>query len=191
MARRPLHGPIVCWILAWPGDPPRGLTACWILAQTPSLATWSLQRMCSILQQHPISMGHTPPWSSATRVHDSQAHRKMDATRERISRIPEPRTRHPKLVSTLSMSPLPGPSVLLLLLLLLLQLDISNCFFYYKRTTAQCQPVMKQLNHLRSKKLLYSVVVFSDVCLAKSTSHETAKSPKTEQNVFTPLCCSV
>ena len=138
---------------------PPGLTACWILAQTPSLATWSLHKMSSILQQQPISMGHTPPWSSAARVHDSQAHRKMDATRERISRIPEPRTRHPKLVSILSMSPLPAPSLLLLLLLLLLQLDISNCFFYYKRTTAQCQPVMKQLNHLRSKKLLYSALL--------------------------------
>ena len=30
-------------------------------------------------------------WSSAVRVHDSQAHRKMDVTRERISRILEPR----------------------------------------------------------------------------------------------------
>ena len=28
-------------------------------------------------------------WSSAVRVHDSQAYRKMDATRERISRILE------------------------------------------------------------------------------------------------------
>ena len=28
-------------------------------------------------------------WSSAVRVHDSQAHRKMDVTRERISRILE------------------------------------------------------------------------------------------------------
>ena len=30
-------------------------------------------------------------WSSAVRVHDSQAYRKMDVTRERISRILEPR----------------------------------------------------------------------------------------------------
>ena len=28
-------------------------------------------------------------WSSAVRVHDSQTHRKMDVTRERISRILE------------------------------------------------------------------------------------------------------
>ena len=30
-------------------------------------------------------------WSSAVRVHDSQAYKKMDVTRERISRILEPR----------------------------------------------------------------------------------------------------
>ena len=34
-----------------------------------------------------ISMACILLWSSAVRVHDSQAHRKMDVTRERISRI--------------------------------------------------------------------------------------------------------
>ena len=33
-------------------------------------------------------------WSSAVRVHDSQAYRKMDVTRERISRILELREMH-------------------------------------------------------------------------------------------------
>ena len=34
-------------------------------------------------------MAHILLWSSAVRVHDSQAYRKMDVTRERISRILE------------------------------------------------------------------------------------------------------
>ena len=34
-----------------------------------------------------ISMACILLWSSAVRVHDSQAYRKMDVTRERISRI--------------------------------------------------------------------------------------------------------
>ena len=44
-------------------------------------------------------------WSSAVRIHDSQACRKMDMTRERISRILELREIlcHSKLVSVLSM----------------------------------------------------------------------------------------
>ena len=33
--------------------------------------------------------GNDPVWSSAVRVNDSQAYRKMDVTRERISRILE------------------------------------------------------------------------------------------------------
>ena len=45
--------------------------------------------MRSILQQHLISMVCILLWSTAVRVHDSQAYRKMDVTRERISRILE------------------------------------------------------------------------------------------------------
>ena len=45
--------------------------------------------MCSILRYHLISMAVILLWSSAVRIHDSQAHRKMDVTRERISCILE------------------------------------------------------------------------------------------------------
>ena len=64
-----------------------GPIACWILARTSSLVTWSLYKMHSILRQHLISMACTLLWSSAVRVHDSQACRKMDVTMECISRI--------------------------------------------------------------------------------------------------------
>ena len=66
-----------------------GPIACWMLARTFSLVTWSLYEMCSILRLHLISMACILLWSSAVRVHDSQANRKMDVTRERISRILE------------------------------------------------------------------------------------------------------
>ena len=66
-----------------------GLIACWILAQTSLLVTWSLYEMHSILQKHLISMACILLWSSSMRVHDSQAYRKMDLTRECISRILE------------------------------------------------------------------------------------------------------
>ena len=66
-----------------------GPIACWILARTSSSVTWSLYEMCSILRQHLISIASILFWSSAVRVHDSQAYRKMDVTRERISRILE------------------------------------------------------------------------------------------------------
>ena len=66
-----------------------GLIACWILAWTSSLVTWSLHETCSILQKHLISMTCILLWSSAGRVHDSQVHRNMDVTRECISRILE------------------------------------------------------------------------------------------------------
>ena len=45
----------------------------WILARTSSLLTWSLYEMRSILRQHLISMACILLWSSAVRVHDSQA----------------------------------------------------------------------------------------------------------------------
>ena len=66
-----------------------GPVACWILARTSSLVTWSLYEMCSILGLHLISLACILLWSSAVRVPDSQAYRKMDVTRECISRILE------------------------------------------------------------------------------------------------------
>ena len=45
--------------------------------------------MRSILRQHLISMACILLWSSAVRVHDSHAYRKMDVTREGISHILE------------------------------------------------------------------------------------------------------
>ena len=48
-----------------------GPIACWILARTSSLVTWSLYEMCSILRQNFISMSCILLWSSAVRVHDS------------------------------------------------------------------------------------------------------------------------
>ena len=54
------------------------------------LVTWSLREMRCILQWHLIiSMACILLRSSAVRVHDSQACRKMDVTGERISRILE------------------------------------------------------------------------------------------------------
>ena len=64
-----------------------GPTACWILARTSLLVTWSLYEMCSLVRYHPISMACILLWSSAVRVQDTQVYRKMDVTRERISRI--------------------------------------------------------------------------------------------------------
>ena len=58
-------------------------------AQTSSLVTWSLYEMCSNLWQHLIFMACILLSSSAVRVHDSQAYRKMDVTREHISLILE------------------------------------------------------------------------------------------------------
>ena len=73
MVRRCSCGPIACWILAW----------------TSSLVTWSLYKMGNILQERLISMACILHRSSAVRVHDSQAYRKMDVTRECISCILE------------------------------------------------------------------------------------------------------
>ena len=52
-----------------------GPIACWILARTSSLVTWSLYEMPSILRYHRISMFCILLWSSAVRVHDSHAYR--------------------------------------------------------------------------------------------------------------------
>ena len=62
-----------------------GLIACWILAQTSSLVTWSLYEMCSILWYYLISLACILLWSSAVRAHDSQTYRKMDVPRECIT----------------------------------------------------------------------------------------------------------
>ena len=66
-----------------------GQFPCWILARTSSLVTWSLFEMRSILREHLISKACILLRSSAVRVHDSQGYRKMNVTRERISRILE------------------------------------------------------------------------------------------------------
>ena len=60
-----------------------GPVACWILVRTSSLVTWSLYEMRSILRHHLISMACIL-CSSAVKIHDSQAFRKMDVTWQRI-----------------------------------------------------------------------------------------------------------
>ena len=59
------------------------------LGKSSSLVTWSLYEMCSILRKHLISMAGILLWSSAVRVLDSQAYRKVDVTRESIGHILE------------------------------------------------------------------------------------------------------
>ena len=59
------------------------------LAQTSSLVTWSLYEIPSILREHLVCKACILLWSSAVRVHESQAYRKIGMTRERISRILE------------------------------------------------------------------------------------------------------
>ena len=59
------------------------------LAHTSSLVTWPLYEIRNILRYHLISMAGILLWSSVVRVHDSQACRKMDVTRERISHVLE------------------------------------------------------------------------------------------------------
>ena len=79
LIKRSSCGPIACWILEW----------------TSSSVTWCLYEMHSILRQHLISITCILLWSSAVRVHDLQAYRKMDVTRKRISRILEMRKTTP------------------------------------------------------------------------------------------------
>ena len=64
-----------------------GPIACWILAKTSSLVTWSLYEIH--LQKHLIFMARILLCSPAVGVHDSRAYRKMAVTRECISRILE------------------------------------------------------------------------------------------------------
>ena len=59
------------------------------MARTFSLVTRSLYETRGILRQHLISMACILLCSSAVRVHDSQAYRKIGVTRERISQILE------------------------------------------------------------------------------------------------------
>ena len=47
-----------------------GPIACWILARTSSLVTWSLYEMCSILRQYLISVACILLCSTAVKVHD-------------------------------------------------------------------------------------------------------------------------
>ena len=61
--------------------------ACWILAGTSLMVTWSLHEMHSILQWHLISMACFLLCISAVRVHDSQVCRKIDVTKKHISSI--------------------------------------------------------------------------------------------------------
>ena len=51
------------------------------------LVAWSLYEMLSILRKHIISMARIFLCSSAVRVHDLQAYRKMDVTRQRIRAV--------------------------------------------------------------------------------------------------------
>ena len=62
--------------------------ACLILLRTASLVTWSLYDMHKIFRKHLISMACILFCRSAERVHVSEAYRKMDMTRERISHQP-------------------------------------------------------------------------------------------------------
>ena len=62
-----------------------GLIAYWSLARTSSLVTWSLYEMHSILWKHFISMAHMLLCSSAVRVYDSKAYRRMNVTRKHTS----------------------------------------------------------------------------------------------------------
>ena len=61
--------------------------ACLILLQRASLVTWSLCDMRKIFRKHLIYMACILFCKSAERVHISEAYRKMDMTRERISLI--------------------------------------------------------------------------------------------------------
>ena len=64
-----------------------GLMACLILLRTATLVTWYLYDMRNICRKHLISMACILFCRSAERVHVSEAYRKMDMTRERISVI--------------------------------------------------------------------------------------------------------
>ena len=68
-----------------------GPIAFWILAQFSSLVTRSLYEMRSVIVADPYFRGSYSSLQHFMRVHDSQAFRKKDVTRECISRILKPR----------------------------------------------------------------------------------------------------
>ena len=59
--------------------------AAWIFLRTSSLVTWSLYEIFNSLRSHLISKACVLFFNSAVKVHDSQAYRNMEMTRERIS----------------------------------------------------------------------------------------------------------
>ena len=65
--------------------------AVWIFLRTSSLVTWSLYEMFNSIRYHLISKACVLFSISAVRVHDSQAYRHMEMTRERISFTFDPR----------------------------------------------------------------------------------------------------
>ena len=65
--------------------------AAWIFLRTSSLVTWSLYEMFNSLRQYLISKACVLFSNSAVKVHDSQAYRNMQMTRERISFTFDPR----------------------------------------------------------------------------------------------------
>ena len=64
-----------------------GPMACLIWLRTASLVTWYLHDMRKIFRKHLISMACILFCRSAERAHVSEAYRKMDMARERISLI--------------------------------------------------------------------------------------------------------
>ena len=60
--------------------------AAWFFLQTSSLVTWSLYEMFNSLRYNLISKACHLFSNSAVKVHDSQAYRNMEMTREGISR---------------------------------------------------------------------------------------------------------
>ena len=61
--------------------------ACLILLRTASLVPWYLYDMRKIFRKLPISMACILFCRNAERVHVSEAYRKMDMTRKRISLV--------------------------------------------------------------------------------------------------------
>ena len=65
--------------------------AAWVFLRTSSLVTWSLYEMFNSLREHLISKACVLFSNSAVKVHDSQAYRNMEITKERISFTFDPR----------------------------------------------------------------------------------------------------
>ena len=87
---RHIHTTAVCVSLRWSG----GLSVVRLVAESwHGLPCWQhgLYMRCVVSCGSTSGMACVLLWSSAVRVHDSQACRKMAVTRERISHILEPR----------------------------------------------------------------------------------------------------